>query len=1001
MQVTKAIGPVPESCITLTDISLKDIKLETLPLLKGLRDEHFNTEPEFCLELPCAINLYLRKFDVPKDSAELRAGKINRFVLKTKKAVFPNKNLLAGTTTSKNKGVLVHPHILATSTVWPELETISRRKMRPFAITRADIETLNQEILPFWRDRTIIELTRAEFHNPPSLDLMQRIIFFVTSKVVTLSHVIPDYAVVVDKGLKVIAQEAGKKAKFASTREERDFYQAVQFSLEGVLDYARRLSDEAYLKAQQENDPKWRAQLLEMSQVCRRVPASPPQTFREAVNAVWLCHVALHQENVNVAISPGRLDQVLYPAFSQELEHCRTVGGKAGEQVFLEEAVELVGCLWLKLCDHIPAMPEGTDYILGGSGCNQAVTLGGVDREGNLAVNDLTYVILRATELLRLRDPNVNARYHPEVREDEAQDNRQYLERLCDVNVNTGATPCFHNDLAAIETLHTQKAQKINLKDARDYGSVGCVEPTNAGRTFGHTGALLLNLPAVLDLALFQGKHRLTGLGEKDDRIGLPTPPPETFTSFSELQQAFEAQLECLISQAVTLNNYLGKIYQRHHPFPLLSALIKGCLEKGQDVIQGGARYNSSGVAIIGLAEVVDSLTVLEDFVFQKETVTLAEMLEAIKHNWEGHEKLLARVRKFPDRFGGYGPLAQKNAKWLMRFLHESFQSHKNYRGGPYTVGYWTLTMHAGFGPLTEAMPSGRKAGESLPSGITPISWAAPPLNDVMRFVAGLDHTHIANGQALNLKYTPPLHPYPDFIKDFSDSINAYFKMGGLQVQFNVIDRKTFREAQRALKIDPHDPSYQDLFVRVSGYSAYFKDLDSRMQDEIITRAQYDLDTGDPVPSTAAYPPAAWPGPRDILARVALKGGLRFMKLILWLKSDFRAMLGTFSGTYLFFTRTGTVNVPMAIEKGTIRFLDSPLAIEDADVALEFKDGRALWEYLKMYATEDERDILVSVARDKVRPHGNLNYIFKFAFMVNHLLLWLSGWLPQWKSAGH
>jgi formate C-acetyltransferase len=240
---------------------------------------------------------------------------------------------------------------------------------------------------------------------------------------------------------------------------------------------------------------------------------------------------------------------------------------------------------------------------------------------------------------------------------------------------------------------------------------------------------------------------------------------------------------------------------------------------------------------MIGLAEVVDSLTAIEEFVFGigPSTVPFEEMIEAINQNWEGHEILQAKVATSPNKFGTDSRLAQKNTDWLMDFLHEKFQGRTNYRNGKYTVGYWTMTTHAGFGALTGALPSGRKKGKPFPSGITPVSGAAPVLNDVLHFVANMDHTKITNGQALNLKYTPGTASAPKL----AHCIETYFKelgeAGGLQVQCNIIDCETFKAAQRC----PDD--YRDLFVRVSGYSAYFVDLSPIMQEEIITRAEYGM----------------------------------------------------------------------------------------------------------------------------------------------------------------
>ncbi len=801
--------------VSIKDLSLREVTLNRLPRLKKLRDLHFKTRPQICLELPRLMTYYMKHLDKKGDSPELRAGKMYRYILENKKPVIIDDNLLAGTTTTKQIGVVLYPDLLAQA-IWPELETISRRKKNPFGITRKEINELNFEIFPYWMERTIQEVARKDNGNPLCQKLMERIVFFLATKAYCISHTVPNYAAVIERGLLDIINEAREKElslkNSKGDKEKRDFCQAVQLSLSGILSYTANLSKLAASMAQKENDPVRKKNLLKMSEVCKKVPAQKSTTFREAINALWICRVALHQENANVAMSPGRLDQVLYPLYRKDIE----------QGMSQSEAVELVGCLWLKICDHVPLAPETSEELFGGSGSNQAVTLGGIDMEGNDAVNDLTYVMLKATELLKVRDPNVNARYHPDVNK------KEYLHRLCEVNINTGATPCFHNDASAIEAL---LGQGVSLEHARDYSSVGCVEPTSSGRTFGHTGCILMNLPSALELALFQGKHRLT----EDEQIGPITKAPKDMSFFEEFKEALATQLSWLIDQAVTLNNNFGRAYQKIHPSPMLSALMEGCMEKGKDVIQGGALYNSSGAAMIGIAEVVDSMTAIEEFVFKKRNFSFSEMIEAINKNWEGYEKLQAMVRTSTEKFGTDSEMAKKNADWLIGFLHHTFQSKENYRDGKYTVGYWTMTNHAGFGVLSGALPSGRKRGESFPSGITPVSGSAPILTACLNFVSHLDHTHIADGHALNLKYTPSTTTSPKF----AYTIEAFFKMGGLQVQFNIIDRKTLEDAKK------HPEKYPDLFVRVSGYSAYFKDLSPQMQEEIITRAEYNLDTGE------------------------------------------------------------------------------------------------------------------------------------------------------------
>ncbi|MFC1982243.1 pyruvate formate lyase family protein [Chloroflexota bacterium] len=561
----------------LNDLSLRDISLGNLTRLKELRDLHFASRPEICIEIPRLMTRYMKTMDYPADPPELRAGKVLKYILENKLPVIKDDNLLAGTTTTKPVGVLMYPDFLALS-IWPEMETVHNRKKNPYGITKEEIEELNFEIFPYWLNRTVNEVTRSTYGNPACQQVMERIAFFLSIKPSSISHTIPDYASVVDRGLKAIRQESEEKERgLGSSDEDRNkahFYQAVRLVIDGVLIYAQNLSREADRLVQVEKNAERKQELERMRDICARVPGEKSHTFQEALNAIWICKIALHQENANIGMSLGRLDQVLYNVYRQDIDLGMTPA----------EAVELVGCFWLKIADHVPLVPETGEELFGGTGSNQAVTLGGIDKQGRNAVNDLTYVMLKATELLRLRDPNVNCRYHPEVSPPE------YLRRLCEVNIDTGATPCFHNDASAVETLIKQG---MTPEHARDYAAVGCVEPVSGGRTYGHPASTYINLTSALEMALFHGKHRLT----EDEQIGPMTPAPESMASFEEFKKVYETQLSWLIEQAVTLNNMMGKVHQMIHPTPLLSALTEGCMLKGKDVIDGGATYNSSGVA--------------------------------------------------------------------------------------------------------------------------------------------------------------------------------------------------------------------------------------------------------------------------------------------------------------------------------------------------------------------------------------------------------------------
>ncbi len=304
-----------------------------------------------------------------------------------------------------------------------------------------------------------------------------------------------------------------------------------------------------------------------------------------------------------------------------------------------------------------------------------------------------------------------------------------------------------------------------------------------------------------------------------------------------------------MVEQVTNLNNILGRIHQDFYPTPILSAFFEGPMEKGKDLIEGGAQINSSGAAIIGFADVVDSLNAIEELVFGSQEVSLTQLQDAMKANFVGYEALGARLmnhEKTP-KFGNEKPAADENARWLTELLDREFGQRKNYRGGFYRVGYWSMTNHAGFGRLMRALPSGRRDFESFASGMTPTSGVTPRLVEVLNSVAALPAPCLSDGIALNLKFTPKDGNEETMRDNLAAYVEGYFdtkgntRDGGMEVQFNIIDHEELVDAVR------HPENHAELLVRVSGYTAYFKDLNPQMQKEIIDRTEYLLSRGTAV----------------------------------------------------------------------------------------------------------------------------------------------------------
>ena len=775
--------------MTLNDPGLSEFTLESLPLLHELRQRCLSARTEVCIERARWITRSLMSSgrQTAVSAMQTRYAAALKVFLSEKEPVYYDDNLLAGTTTSKAFGAPVYPEFTGL-TIWPELDTISTRRKNPQLISETEKSELNMEIFPYWVEENILEVTRKRTGNPQEMRLFEKIVYFIAGKSETISHTVPCYRVGIEQGVEWLIAEARRhaSAEKKSGRPDRDdrivFYEAVATALEGIIIYSDHLAERALELAETAQSPETKKNLLDMAAVCRQVPAKPAKTFREAVNSLWLLNIAVHAENINMAISPGRLDQILYPWYRRDID--------AGN-LNVKEVLELAGCLWFKL-------------------------------------NDLTYLMLKVTELLKMRDPSVNARYYP-VKNSDA-----YLARAAQVIRSTRCVPALYNDISAIDTL---THQGTNIEHARDYAVIGCVELGASGRSYDASSSIILNLVAALELALYNGKRPISG----DVQIGPATGDASRFEAYADFEAAFRAQLSWLISQAVKMNESFGQTHQLKMPTSILSALFEGPMDKGRDLIFGGALYNSSGATHIGFADTVDSLNAIEQTVFIDQRFTLTQILTGIKSDYTGeYEAVGAWLRTKAPKYGTSHRVAVRNSTSPLKFLYDTYQGYTNYRGGKYRPAYWTMTNHAGQGKLTGALPSGRKAGTVFSSGITPVSQAAKSLAECINAVGRLEPKYVPGGEAFNMKMFP-VESQADFER-FVAYISAYFSIGGLHIQFNLMDYKTLIDARACPE------KYPDLLVRVSGYSAYFNDLNDAMKNEIITRTAYSTQGGFAIP---------------------------------------------------------------------------------------------------------------------------------------------------------
>jgi len=928
------------------DIALSYVTFESkgFDVVKQWRRKLFSDMPEITDELPRLLTEYMRKSEGKNEPPYLRRARALKHVFVNKTPIVNAGDLLPGHTTNTLQGPVCYVDTVG-SVIWPELKTVSTRAINPFKIEPEVAGRLSREIFPYWMRRSIQEVARYSDYDTddfpdrdevagtsaePSLkkkagetprcqQMYERVAFYIAFIASCVSHTVPDFNRLVKFGLKNLLNRMDADSRsLALDDNQLEFLAGVREVFEGAVTYAHRLADEAAKVGNHE-----------LARICRKVPASAAESLHEAVVSVWIMYHLLLQENTHYGFSLGRMDQVFQPYYLADWKRLHLdAASEEAQNAFRTQAVELMCHFFLKISDNIPLSSETAESLFAGSGANQALTVGGTfyhPQTGRVenAVNDMTYIILRATELLAIRDPNVHARYHVDIHHSDADGNRlrpaevsPYLQRLCEVNMRTRATPAIHGDVSVTESLaryyesHRGVDPEEAKADAYDYCSIGCIEENSAARHYGYTGALNIALSTVLEMAMFGGKHRSDGIDAdspnwahgKQDYTSTPIWQMQRMDEFID---AFKFQMDEYAGLTVQCHNYMGRFTEKYRPVPLLSGLFIGPTNtpdtpgqlngaKFRDLSAGGAKYNSVGVSVIGIADVIDSFCAIDNLIFNGgHGITAQELILAMEADYEdanlaqlanSRSRLIrefydqyrlnaVRLKQIKDliRFGPrYGKgVEQKNqlaiyyTQIIPEIIQDTYYRYRTYRGGRFLVGYWSMTIHAGYGLLHQATPNLRRNGEAFAGGATPCpglvnaDGSLPNILDQLYSVSSIDNKHVQNGCTYNLTLTARQEA-PYFEKDnirFARYVKAFMENKGILVQMSIASIDTFKKAHAAAKEAVKQgiswpernrilAPYRDLMIRVAGYSAYFVALSEEMRAEIIARANFALQDG-------------------------------------------------------------------------------------------------------------------------------------------------------------
>jgi formate C-acetyltransferase len=766
-----------------------------------IKVELLSAPVHLCLERAELITTFFRRFIDPTETVIIQKAKALRYLLQHKSVRIFADELIAGNVGRHRKSALIQPELSGVFGC-QEILWIDKRKTTPFQMPWNERFRLIFKILPYWVFRNMI--FRAFY---PRISHFLRFArdqlnatYYLINEAGGIAHFLPDYPKMINQGVEGYLKSIEGKSG--------DLRTAARVVCEGLVQFAGRLAHEAERLAALETDTHRAAELHAMARICRKVPRRPAGTLHEALQSLWLTHLAVCLEGLNSAVSFGRLDQYLYPFYRRDIESGRLTPS---------QAKELLLCFCAKTTEHVFVLTENLSKYHGGYLVVQAAIVGGTDREGDDAVNDLTYLLLDVMEESGLRDPNFQVRLH-------RNSPASYVERATEVVKKGRGVPAFFNDETVVASL---VAHGYPVCDARDYGIVGCVEQAIPGKSFLSTDAALFNLPICLELALNQGRR-----WSSRRRTGAATPDPATFTGMEALMDAFRFQVQTMIARMINDLQTMERGNRDVHPTPLSSMLVEGCLASGRDVTAGGAMYNSSGIQGVGVADTVDALAAIEEVVFRRRRYTMDRVCRALKNDFVGDPKLQAELMKAP-KFGNNHQGPDDMAAEVVRIFHETLAGYTNTRGGGYLPGFYSSTSHVAFGEKTGALPSGRKAGQPFAASLGAVNGCdrrGPTA--LLNSVAHIDAALAPNGYALNLRFDPNTLTGPGGENILPALVTGFFESGGMEVQFNVLDPLQLKDARQ------NPGKYPDLVVRVAGYCAYFDDLPDGVKKEIISRTR-------------------------------------------------------------------------------------------------------------------------------------------------------------------
>jgi len=779
--------------------------------LQLLKEAYLNVKPSITIGRALAYTEIAKKYpDLPRN--ELRAKGFRR-ACETAPMLIQEHELIVGHPCGKPRAGAFSPDT-AWEWVRDELDTISTRSQDPYFISEEDKKIMREQLFPFWEGKSLAEECEKAFRKDDLWEFgaeacLSDLTYHITSGGGDTS---PGYDIILFKkgicGVKAEAEAylAGVSAGRIEDKDKISFYQAAIETCAGILTYAARLSAYAWELSEKEQNPKRRAELKKIAEVNARVPASPPKTFHEALQALWTIQSLFLMEENQSSTSLGRIDQYVFPCYASDIE-----SGMLNE----EQAFELMGCFMIKCSEMIWYTPEASSKYFAGYMPFINMCVGGQKREGGDGTNELTYLIMDAVEKVKIYQPSLACRIYN-------QSPHRYLEKIVDVIKASGGMPACHFDDAHIKMM---LRKGFDFEDARDYCLMGCVEPQKSGRIHQWTAGGFTQWPITIEMVFNRGVLKSYG-----GKQWLDTGELEALTTYEQFDDAVKRQLNYLLEMNARGTVLTQKIFRDVTPTPYMSLFVDGCMQTGKDVTAGGAiLYEGPGTIFAGLGTYVDSMAAIKKLVYDDKKYTLEDIKKALDANWEGYKQMRHDCLDAP-KYGNDDNYADLIARGIVDYTEHTINQHKSLYARQ-IHGTLSQSFNTPLGRKIGATPNGRLSGLPLSDAISPSQGAdTKGPTAAIKSESKINVESMSLGMAHNFKISSSFLDNPEGREGLITLLRTSSILGNAQMQFNCVDNKTLKRAQQ------RPEEYRDLIVRVAGYCAFFVELCKEVQDEIISR---------------------------------------------------------------------------------------------------------------------------------------------------------------------